>query len=156
MLCNKSFVHFFRNCYNIKSVYIKNSALPLKCSFLNYKCNGVTVSLHTQLLFVVTSNNFATFKISVTITVTEPLQGKMGNGLKVGSQFLLPVTEVKKRSYFIKITCPPLDIIYLLKGNESGHCTVREPIYEMQSNRRFSRSADDTSGCVMKLPIQIK
>ncbi len=57
-------------------------------SFRDLQSNGVTVPLRNKLLFVVTSNYFVTFEMSVTSncngTVTRK---KMGNGLKVASYF---------------------------------------------------------------------
>jgi hypothetical protein len=48
------------------------------------------VPLNNQFLFVVTSNDFVTFKIAV----TSNCNGKMGYGFK-SSWFLLPVREGK-------------------------------------------------------------
>ncbi len=45
------------------------------------------VQLRNYLLFVVTSNDFVTFKKAVTSNCNGTLQGKMGNGLKVTSYF---------------------------------------------------------------------
>jgi hypothetical protein len=66
MPCSMSFVHFLGNCYNISTRIQKNSAVALNLPFLYDKCNEVTVPLRNLLLFVVTSIDFVTFKISVT------------------------------------------------------------------------------------------
>ncbi len=68
MLCNMSFVHFFRNCYNISTRMYKKkwSCSALILIFSNNKCDRVTLPLRNWLLFEVTSNGFVTFQIPVT------------------------------------------------------------------------------------------
>jgi hypothetical protein len=62
---------------------------------INHLNSGVALQLRKQSLFVIISNNYVTFKIAVTIvTVTKPLQLKMGNALK-GAGYFLRGTKVK-------------------------------------------------------------
>ncbi len=68
-----SFVHFYRNCYNISAHF--RAFLHF---FKNNKCNGVLVPVRNQLLFVVTSNDFVTFKISLTSNCNETITKKNG------------------------------------------------------------------------------
>ncbi len=70
-----------------------------------YQRNGTATN---QLLFVVTSNDFVTFKISVTSNCSETVTRKMGNELKVIVSFTSNRSKVTPL-LLKKVTCPPLN-----------------------------------------------
>ncbi len=68
---------------------------------LDLQSNGVMVPFHDKLLFVVTSNYFFTFKISVTSNCNGTVTLKNGYRF-ISSELLLQVTE---ETYLIRVHC---------------------------------------------------